>query len=195
MAAEDCACAKAAGFGIKKPREKLDINPTLSTKALLRTSLYCNISSIIKMKFALVALIAGSLVAVAAAAPADKRQTSTCTTEDMAELSALTSRFETCRSSTCSPDQSGCECCSNRDTNSGSSQCCVDYRSLVALYEQCRSSTGNKRQIEDFLILAGSFVAGCVIEVFSRDSAVTSSLSTGTVGLCAVAFTSAKVLL
>ena len=152
------------------------------------------------MKFALVAVIAGSLIAVAAAAPADKRQTSTCTANDLAELSTLNTRFQSCRSSTCSPDQSGCECCRNQDTNSGSSQCCADYRSLVALYEQCASnSDNNERQGRDILSsLASGVVQGCIIgivDVLSRDSAVTSTLSTGTVGLCAVAFTSAKVLL
>lgn len=151
------------------------------------------------MKFALVALIAGSLIAVAAAAPADKRQTSTCTAEDLAELTTLNTRFQSCRSSTCSPDQSGCECCRNRDTNSGSSQCCADYRSIVALYEQCAGNSDNERQARDILSsIASGVVQGCIIgvvDVLSRDSAVTSTLSTGTVGLCAVAFTSAKVLL
>ena len=149
------------------------------------------------MKFALVAFIAGSLIVVAAAAPADKRQTSTCTAEDLAELNSLSTRFQSCRSSTCSPNQSGCECCSNRDTNSGSSQtqCCADFRSLVALYEQCASSGGNKRNIiGDALSLAFTIVLDCIYKS-SRDTAVTSSLSTGAVGLCAAVFTGAKVLL
>ena len=150
------------------------------------------------MKFALIAFITGSLIVVAAAAPADKRQTSTCTAEDLAELNTLSTRFQSCRSSTCSPNQSGCECCSNRDTNSGSSECCADFRSLVALYEQCASSSGNKRDIGDALGVAFSIAEGCVsalIRIFSPDTAVTSSLSTGAVGLCAAVFTGAKVLL
>lgn len=153
------------------------------------------------MKFALVAFIAGSLIAVAAAAPADKRQTSTCTAEDLAELNTLSTRFQSCRSSTCSPNQSGCECCSNGDTNSGSSQCCATFRSLVALYEQCASSSDNKRDIGDdfsvILRIVEGIVEGCVsiIRILTPDTAVTSSLSTGAVGLCAAVFTGAKVLL
>ena len=80
----------------------------------------------------------------------------------MAELSSLAARFQSCRSSTCSPDQSGCECCSNLDTKSGSSQCCADYRSLVALHEQCASSSGNKRQIAD---IVGALVEVCVVGI------------------------------
>ena len=145
-----------------------------------------------KMKFALVVLIAGLLITIATAAPTSKRQSSTCTASEMNALNDLAAQFQSCRATTCG-SQSGCDCCGadNRNTEAGSSQCCDYYRSGVNLRRQCEGSSSMQRQKRLF-----DFNVQCPITInvnIGRDGAVTSSLSTGAIGLCAVLFTGAKL--
>ena len=158
------------------------------------------------MKFVLVALIAGWLIAVAIAAPlAQKRQTSSCTAENVTELNSLYARFQSCRASIpqCNSDMTGCDCC-NIDEAVGT-DCCQIFRSIVSRTRQCLGRGGKRRrqlQTINFTFNAGQ-QAGCtfsdhsmgnaVIHINSRDGAVASSVSTGAIGLCAVVFTSAKL--
>ena len=142
------------------------------------------------MNFPLVALIAGMLLAVAAAAPSAKRQTSSCTANEINSLSDLTAQFEGCRAATCG-SQSACDCCS--DQNTGSSPCCNIYRSGVALRQQCMDGSGNMRRQTFHISL---FNCDRLLDLnIGRDGAVTSSLNTGALGLCAVLFIGAKLIL
>ena len=154
------------------------------------------------MKVALLALVTGLLIVVATAAPSTKRQTSrTCTAEDMDELNSLATRFQSCRADIpqCSSSLSGCQCCNNEEAVN--TDCCRVFRSVVTLSQQCVNAAGSGNTKRQVTFNIGAF-AGCTfnnptlnVNVNSRDGAVTSSLSTGTVGMCALAFTGAKLLL
>ena len=155
-----------------------------------------------KMKFVVVSLFTGMLIAAATAAVIGKRQSSACGAADIAELNSIRERFQNCRAALpCAGNESGCACCSRLDADGGT--CCDEYSSGVALYNQCRNSGAldDMRRQTDFVELARlatQLFEGCraLIELASDgDGAASLYLTTATVAMCAALFSSAKLLL
>ena len=152
------------------------------------------------MKFILLIVITGTLIAAATAASIGKRQSSACGAADIAELNSIRERFQNCRAALrCAGNESACACCSRLGANGGT--CCDEYTSGVALYNQCRNSGARndmRRQTELGPLLVQLF-AGCVDSLIQfesdGDGAASSSLTTATAALCAAVFSSAKLLL
>ena len=75
-----------------------------------------------------------------------------CTDADYKELVRLTEEFNSCKSSICRADQTGCSCCSGR-----SDACCNAFGAGLELYRICKdyigSKTNNKKQATEIQVI------------------------------------------
>ena len=100
------------------------------------------------MKLFLALMGAMTLIAFAYA------QNTTCSAQDLAELENIAARFNACRSSLpCPQDQAGCACCKSvlmqsTQSNLDSLNCCREFQTGLALYQQCRATLNNSRKRE-----------------------------------------------
>ena len=105
-----------------------------------------------------------------------------CSAQDLSELTSLTARFNECRSSLpCPQDQKPCACCesilqSNQPSNdSFATNCCREFQAGLALYQRCKdilNNSGTKKGLKTTVaLLAAELFLRCVIHIVTRNGA------------------------
>ena len=88
------------------------------------------------MKIAIAFIAAITLVAFTSAQP------TTCAQDDINEFRSIAARVAQCLPSTCSANQTPCQCCTairnSGDSSNPGYNCCREYATGVALYQQCK---------------------------------------------------------
>ena len=93
------------------------------------------------MKIAIAFIAVITLVAFTSAQP------TTCALDDINELRSIAARVAQCLPSACSANQTPCQCCTairnSGDSSNPGYNCCREYATGVALYQQCKDALSN----------------------------------------------------
>ena len=115
------------------------------------------------MKIAIAFIAAITLVAFTSAQP------TTCAQGDIDELRSIVARLAQCLPSACSANQTPCQCCTairnSGDSSNPGYNCCQEYATGVALYQQCKDALGNNTNTAKQVIVNIGQFQNCRISV------------------------------